>query len=425
MRILMVTQFFPPIVGGEEHIIQHLSRELVKRGHEVAVATLWHPGSEEYEVNQGVRIYRIRSTTQRALWLYSEPGRTHVPPLPDPEAVAGIRKIITKERPDIVHAHNWLVYSFLPLKAWSKARLVLTLHDYSLVSVTKRLMYQGAPCSGPALFKCLGCAAGHYGVGKGSFTTLAHRTFAGMLRSSVDMYLPISHATAVGNGLPDSGLPYQVIPNFVPDDPGKPEPANEENLACLPGKDYLLFVGDASDDKGVQFLVEAYSGLQDVPPLVIIGRRLPSTPEVFPPNVYFMNRWPHSDVMAAWRRCSIGLVPSIWPEPLGMVALEAMEAGKPLIASRIGGLPDVIVDGETGLLIPPGDVKALQKAILTLTNDMNLRQRMGLAGKRRLDDFRASKILPRIEQVYQMLLMEEPRTNTIPQPVEGEGHSHV
>src|SRR5688572_13989353 len=118
MRILMLTQFYSPIIGGEERHVQDLSIELVKRGHQVTVATLSIRGTPAFEVDQGVHIYRITSTTQRASWLYSQAERSHTPPLPDPEVVWALRQIVEREKPDIVHAHNWFVYSFLPLKKW-------------------------------------------------------------------------------------------------------------------------------------------------------------------------------------------------------------------------------------------------------------------------------------------------------------------
>src|SRR5689334_14778519 len=116
MRILMLTQFYSPIIGGEERLVQDLSIDLARRGHSVAVATVWHRGLAKYEVDQGVSIYRIPSSAGRTSWLYSEPGRLHAPPWPDPEATWALRRVIRQHRPEIVHAHNWLVHSFLPLK---------------------------------------------------------------------------------------------------------------------------------------------------------------------------------------------------------------------------------------------------------------------------------------------------------------------
>ena len=410
MRILMLTQFYQPIIGGEERIVQDLSVELARRGHEVAVATLWHEGFQDYEIDQGVRIFRIHSTTQRASWLYSEAQRRHAPPWPDPEATWALRRVIAEVQPEIVHAHNWIMYSFLPLKWQSRARLVLTLHDYSLSCAKRRLVYQGAPCSGPGFIKCLACSKEHYGLAKGVPTALGHRLMSGVERAAVDMFLPVSTAVASGNGLVGSSLPYQVIPNFVPDELNVDCMDTDVYTAQLPDGDFILFVGDLSRDKGIHILLKAYASLQDAPPLVLIGRRCQDTPVEFPPNVVFLNSWPHAAVMEAWRRCSIAVAPSTWPEPFGVVVLEAMAAGRPVIASRIGGLPDMVVDGETGLLISPDDPAALRTALERLLADRDLREQLGQAGQRRVEQFRAGAVIPRLEQVYRMVLMKETST---------------
>src|SRR5437899_4028640 len=109
MRILMLAQFFyPPTIGGVERHVADLSIELAARGHDVAVATLCHKGFPEFEIDRGVRIHRIRGTMQRVGMLFSESDRRHVPPFPDPELMYALRRIILEERPDIVHAHNWM-----------------------------------------------------------------------------------------------------------------------------------------------------------------------------------------------------------------------------------------------------------------------------------------------------------------------------
>jgi glycosyltransferase involved in cell wall biosynthesis len=145
----MVAQFATPIIGGEEQHVINLSRELVQRGHQVAIATIKHSKQADFEIDAGVRIYRLQGTMQRMSQLYNEDGRRHAPPFPDPEMTLGIRRVMKLERPDIVHAHNWLVYSYLPLAAKRKAGLIVTLHDYSLTCAIKRFMYRGSPCSGP------------------------------------------------------------------------------------------------------------------------------------------------------------------------------------------------------------------------------------------------------------------------------------
>ena len=109
-------------------------------------------------------------------------------------------------------------------------------------------------------------------------------------------------------------------------------------------------------------------------------------------------------MIAAWRRSLIGLVPSVCPETFGLVALEAMAAGRAVIASHIGGLPDVVVDGETGMLVPPGDPLALQNAIQRLLSDRGLSCRLGQAAQRRTAEFSAEAVVPRLECLYRELV---------------------
>ena len=396
----MLTQFATPIIGGEEQHVINLSRELVRRGHQVAIATIKHSKQAEFEIDDGVRIYRLQGTTQRISRLYKEDGRRHAPPFPDPEITFGIRRVITLEQPDIVHAHNWIMYSYLPLAPKSKAGLVMTLHDYSFQCATKRFMYRGYTCSGPGVRKCLGCAYSHYGMFKGWPVYLSNRLMSHLESKSVDMFLAVSQVTAINNGLVDSGLPYQVVPNFVSDDLGFEQDSNNPILDQLPKDGYLLFVGDLSGEKGIMVLLRAYAGLKNAPPLVLIGRRCNDTPKEMPPNVLMLGSWPHSAVMQAWKRSGIALVPSVWTEPFGMVVIEAMSAGRPVIASKIGGILDIVTHGESGLLVTPGDAESLREAIEMLLAKPELRQQMGKAAEQRSAEFRAGVVVPRIEQIY-------------------------
>ena len=91
MRILMLSQFYPPIIGGEEQHVRSLSIELSLRGHDVAIVTLWHQGLAEFELDEGVRVYRIRSAVQCIPGLFSNNGRQYAPPFPDPAACRSLR----------------------------------------------------------------------------------------------------------------------------------------------------------------------------------------------------------------------------------------------------------------------------------------------------------------------------------------------
>src|SRR5579884_3833215 len=208
MRIVMLAQNYPPTTGGEETHVRSLSVELAQRGHEVAVVTLRDGKSPDYTCDEGVRVYRIGGTMQRLPGVFTT-GRRFAPPFPDPETTWQLRRILQRERPEILHAHNWMIHNALPLKAWTGASVVLTLHDYSLACPQKRLMYRNeVVCDGPSLSKCLECAATYYGTAKGAFTALTHWTMGPIERRAVDMFLPVSQAIAEGNGLTGSNLPY-------------------------------------------------------------------------------------------------------------------------------------------------------------------------------------------------------------------------
>ena len=414
----MLSQFYPPIIGGEETHVSTLSRALAAGGHEVAVATLWNQGLAKFEIDQGVRIYRIQGSLQRIQWLFKEAERRHVPPFADPELTAELRRIIAKEHPQIVHSHNWLGRSFLPLKPLVKAKFVVSLHDYNLLCAKKSLLYHETTCSGPGFTKCLGCASDHYGKVKGVVTALSNWVMSAGEEKLVDMFLPVSQATATGNGLTNGSKPYRVIPNFLPETAASCGEDFDSYLAQLPTEPYLLYVGDLREFKGIHILLEAYERMQQakpygLPPLVLIGRTCEDTPERMPPNVFNLGRWPHGAVLQAWRQSLLGLLPSIGPETFGIAALEAMSAGRPVIVARSGGLGEIVVDGKTGLVVPPGDSAALAAAIEQLLEDPATREQMGKAAALHAAQFSTDKIVPRIVEVYQDLLYNQVNVQTM------------
>jgi glycosyltransferase involved in cell wall biosynthesis len=407
MRILLLSQFYPPIIGGEERHVRDLGSLLSARGHKVAVATIWHRGLPEFEMDGAVRVHRIRSTMQRAKFLFSEETRFHAPSFPDPELMLGLRQVVRLERPDIVHAHNWLIYSFLPLKTWSKAKLVLTVHDASIRCATKKLVYRDKNCTGPALLKCVGCATVHYGVPKGAPIVFSNWLMGFAERAAVDLFIPVSQAVAVANNLMSKRLPIKVIPNFVQDDIGRNIAEPHAKMKELPDRDFMLYVGAFGRYKGLDVLFRAYADLDNAPPLVVIGYKTPEYPVQttdLARGILVLENWPHDAVMQAWQRCLFGLVPSVALDSCPTTTIEAMAVGRPVIGSRIGGIPDQIVDGETGFLVPPGDVDALRQAMARLIADSALRACMGEQAKRQATKFQAGVVIGQIEQAYREIL---------------------
>ena len=113
---------------------------------------------------------------------------------------------------------------------------------------------------------------------------------------------------------------------------------------------------------------------------------------------------PNSEICAHYARAGIFVFPSLWHEPFGIPVIEAMAAGLPVVATRAGALPEVVVDGETGILVERGDSAGLADAIGTLLADPQLRQRMGAAGRRRVQQlFTWDRSVARLERLYGMV----------------------
>jgi len=111
-----------------------------------------------------------------------------------------------------------------------------------------------------------------------------------------------------------------------------------------------------------------------------------------------------SPIQKAVEQAAIVVVPSLG-EGFGMVALEAMERARPVIASAVGGLPEIVVDGETGLVVEPGDAEALAEAIAALAGDLERAAAMGRAGRERaLREFPPERSAERIEELYRAAL---------------------
>ena len=401
MRVLMLAQWYPPIIGGEELHVRNLSVELALRGHEVTVATLAQPGLAETESHDGVEVIRLHSSAQRLEGLFPNRNRQSAAPIPDPELVIGLERVVRRVRPEVMHAHNWIVHSALPLRLSGRAPLLLSLHDFSLVCATKVLLRRGVNCSGPGPLKCLSCAASHYGAVKGSITTISNALGAVVERRAISGFIAVSRAVARGNGL--AGLPHRVIPNFVLDMPSSPDFDSLPYVERLPNEPFLLFVGALGRLKGLPVLLEAYRLMQDAPPLVLIGYAMRETNAIvadLPPNVRVLGEWPPQAVHAAWDAALMGIVPSICQEACPTVVIEAMRATTPVVATRMGGIPDLVVEGETGLLVPPSDAQALANAIASLLANPSMAAQLGHAGQQRSLQFSASAVVPRIESAY-------------------------
>ena len=161
-----------------------------------------------------------------------------------------------------------------------------------------------------------------------------------------------------------------------------------------------MFAGALGPHKGLHILLEAWAGIRTRPTLVLAGIRRPETPLSFPLGVIVAEEVPHADVLRGWGHCLAAVVPSVWPEPFGTVALEAMAAGRPVVASSVGGLAELVEDGVTGIQVPPGNVLALRNALERLLADAPLRARMGAAGREKAAGYSADLVVGAWERVF-------------------------
>ena len=408
MKVLLLAQFLPPVSGGEERHVWTLATALAARAHEVTLLGFAMGGEEPGESHlEGVRIVRVRTAASHLPILYSDSAAPYALPLPDPLVSRAIRQELSHGRFDVVHAHNWIVNSALGPTARARVPLVMTLHDYSHMCATTRLMEHGKQrCSGPSLVRCLSCAAAQYGAVRGTVTVAANTWSAWRRSDQVSRFAAVSGAVANAVALRDDSwlggarLNAKVIPNFIPD-----EIVLEEIPPTGPEAP-LLFVGDLSPDKGVQTLLDAYRLLDGPPPLVLAGRSWPGSAWTMPDGVQWLGALPHDEVLTLFRSARAVIVPSIWDDPCPTVVLEAMAAGRPVVASATGGIVDMVVDGVTGLLVAPGDVAALAQAISSVLRDPRAAQAFGAAGRDRAREFTVSAVAERIERLYASAIAE-------------------
>lgn len=400
LGVLLLAQFYPPDIGGEERHVHNLARALVGRGHHVEVLTtaLASTGAGTTD-EEGVVVHRVRSGAQRLPGIYSDENRPHSPPVPDPGLRAATARLLDSGRFDVAHAHNWIVNSAIGPARRSGTPLVLSLHDFSHICAVKRFVRQGRICDGPSPLGCLRCGIGHYGLPLGTFTVGANAVSRRARHRGIASFIAVSSAVAEGSQLAGAGVPFEVIPNFVPDELLVTE--------AEPSDGPLLYLGDLVYDKGVTVVLDAYRRLEDPPELLLVGRRSPGLALDLPPGARVLPPAAHDEAMGHLRRARAVVVPSIVHDACPTVVLEAMAAGKPVVGAARGGIVDLVVDGATGFLVQP-EPAAVADALRRLVEDPCLAHAMGRAGRERAVGFTASAVVERIEGVYAAVLAGRP-----------------
>ena len=159
----------------------------------------------------------------------------------------------------------------------------------------------------------------------------------------------------------------------------------------------MEFIVALSDDSAVQGLSRFYSGNY----AGFLRQRVRSSLDK---HVRFVGTVPHYEVAERLRRADVCVVPSVWNEPFGMPAIEAMAVGLPVVASRAGGLTEIVSDGETGILVEPDNPSALAEALVRLLEDRPRARAMGGAGRQRVEEtFSWESITEKLKALYAAL----------------------
>jgi glycogen synthase len=364
MRIAMVSWEYPPlVVGGLAAHVDGLSRALVRAGHEVVVLTLHHPDVPDDSVVEGVRVLR---------------ARTDLPWLPDDNFLAKMssanHKVVQLTtaldgwRPDLVHAHDWLVaWSGDDLRALWDVPFIATIH-----ATEKGRQGGSVPPGQPS-----GIHSTEWWLTFQANSVITCSDF--MRREVVSAFdLPPAKVHMVPNGV-DASL-------WKPPAPAPPR-----------GADGPLVVswGRVQYEKGFQTLVAALPLLRFRHPrlrVVIAGRgthlgELEAQAQRLGVDhmIRFPGFVPDDELRHLLHTCSAAVIPSLY-EPFGIVALEALAAGAPLVAAAAGGLVEVLEGTGAGLLFPPGDVDGLARALERILAEPELVASSHAAGQHLVDD---------------------------------------
>ena len=345
MRILLITDWVR-LQGGVEAYFTTVRRALADAGHEVALLT----GTAGSAAN-GTADFRAYGTERMLPQAFLQ--------IANPFAVVAVRRAVRRFRPDVALVGMVEVHlSPAAMLALGDVPTVLSINDYKpICPIAMKLLPDGTPCRVPAGAVCW----------RGGCVGLAHwvrdRPRYGLIRRAIDgTQIVVTCSEWMGRALAADGIRNRVL--------HLPAPPPSPGFARTPATEPLLtFVGRLSREKGVALLIDAFARARATVPharLRVVGdgpQRAGLEAQVaargLGSHVTFTG-WQGPDgvereLSGAWAV----VVPSLWAEPLGLVAVEPISRGVPVIAAAHGGLLDTVEPGAGGLLFPPGDEAAL------------------------------------------------------------------
>lgn len=300
------------------------------------------------------------------------------------EAVRKIIELVVKEKPDILHCHNiyhQLTPSIMKAAKQLGVKVVLTLHDFKVVCPSYTRLRKGSPCDH--------CLEGDF------YNVVRHRCGDGSLGKSMLLYAEaitqrflgsyeavdrvITPSRFMANAVTRWRFPEErvtVLYNGVSTD--QPPDIGDDGR-------YILFLGRLSREKGLLTLGAAQASTSI---RVIVAGTGPMEEFLRArfPRLEFVGHQTGEILQKLVTGAAAIAVPSEWYENCPMSVLEAMACGKPVIGSRIGGIPELVDDGKTGLLFDPGNVEQLRACLVKVLADKDFRRNMGEAARKRLQN---------------------------------------
>jgi glycosyltransferase involved in cell wall biosynthesis len=387
--------------GGAEWTNAAWAHALARRGHRVAVVTPNY-GDVVREEDNGILVVRppfpFGAFHHEAGRQREAPWLLHRNPLFHAWFARHVRRVARAEGAEILHAQNngAVVAASRAARALGRP-FVVTIRDVGLLCpVGMCPVFERRPtydCSArDYLERCVPSFLEHYAAGDGVVRRaqrrlslrLAWRDHATQRRAlaAADLVLGVSRGilSVFPRRLVDAGR-ARVVHSPLPHVDGTIEPPDRVRQRLGVGAGPLvLYAGKRSPGKGTEVLVAALDAIRAGAPgvrFVFAGKG-----ELAPPvgaDVHVLGSVPQPTLFALYGAADVVVVPSVWPEPLSRVLIEAMHFGRAVVATRVGGSPELVEDDVTGLLVEPGDHAALARAVVTLLRDAGRRARVGAA----------------------------------------------
>ncbi len=367
MTILMVNKFHY-LRGGAERYVFDLTRLLQAQGHRVIHFTTAHPKNAPLPPESIVleapefddQPWSLGALRVAARVVHSRP------------AARAMAEAVERFRPDLVHLHN-IAHHFSPSILGPLARrrvpTVQTLHDFKLICPTYLMVSGGRICE-----RCQGKHFVQAVLQRCNRGSLARSTV-----SAVESYVHrfVRSYDSVASFLcPSRFLLEKMAANGVPRQRlvHLPLMLDTDRFAGRSGGDCVIFVGRLSREKGVHVLLEAAAHLPQVPFMLVgdgperqsLAQRIQAEQLA---HVRLCGRLEGEALITRWRTAALTLVPSITYENFPLAVVESMALGKPVVASRLGGMAELVEDGVSGALVEPGDAPAWAEAIGRLWGD--------------------------------------------------------